>query len=1023
MFEWVIFVVLGIALILVFMTLFKQPTLQPLNSGGAFPSSKLNIKNTSQVTFTAISLSDSLGNDYNMTGVSIAPNQSVTVNLPSIPNNGSLQFYATAGADTLNVYLLNNNGISVVIPVGGSDASMIQFSASSGISTISYILTYDDNPTYKVDGTVLQNGAPFPKVLFIRNNSNSMVLTNSNNTNGTDPTLDIIPVTAFSISDSEQNPYVDLDVTKPLPTGVKAKSTIDITSQPVVLSLDNPIDNGQNLQIYIENSQSSYTIVLYNNNGKVVIIYPSDLDPTAFTIRTNKGDVKEPILEGVKEPCRNLSVKLPEEKHTSYTAVFNKPTLWRADQMDPPMTTLAIGTLRVGFVDGDPWQWAWIALKINESFGIAQYAAIDFNFVFPIAQTPGSVVPAPAVTTPGPWAAKYPIDPTHHIRISFDPNGGAWSNVGNQSTYNPRNVPSMNYGWMDAPLNTTFVYNNVTYTTPASFNQGGYTQGLGTTIVHEFGHAMGMEHEHQNPNGVPWNWDSAKLKAYFGGPPNNWTTEDINVQILNKLNSDTMNGSTFDMNSIMRYAMPASCIVNAANYPGVDQPSLRLSNCDKHWLKLNYPGRNEYTFCTPGATPPPGGGDIVGPAYDPSSPGPAPIIISNEAPVDCAVSSWSSWGSCSSQCGGGVQTQTRTITTQPVGTGALCPALVNFQTCNATACPYTLISYQPFALRQQWYANYGYCGETSFIASAMFYGMYMSQYDVRAYTSLSRTQSTEKDQVLLGEASELAAANLFKLNYERWSDTSITPKYTDNFLRWVNGHLTSNHPVISAVYEYAGLVSIPGGQPIYDHIITMTNVSLDASGNPTSVSFSDYGIITPGVGERVYNKTQSTPYLFTYDYPACRRNRVNATASSSEYSIVDASATTKIKNYGLALTGVNTTEANLVRIQLTSNVSNFETNPMAEKSETRPAPNSINLVIHLYNLQANSTYNLYRFKDPFLLPISNFNQFYNANSTNTNVVLDQIITTGPNPPMDTQLNRTIQSNEIALYRCVPSTAN
>ena len=56
-------------------------------------------------------------------------------------------------------------------------------------------------------------------------------------------------------------------------------------------------------------------------------------------------------------------------------------------------------------------------------------------------------------------------------------------------------------------------------------------------------------------------------------------------------------------------------------------------------------------------------------------------------PVDCAVSSWSNWSSCSASCGGGSQTQTRTVTTASSNGGALCPALTQTQSCNTQPCP------------------------------------------------------------------------------------------------------------------------------------------------------------------------------------------------------------------------------------------------------------------------------------------------------------------------------------------------
>ena len=56
-------------------------------------------------------------------------------------------------------------------------------------------------------------------------------------------------------------------------------------------------------------------------------------------------------------------------------------------------------------------------------------------------------------------------------------------------------------------------------------------------------------------------------------------------------------------------------------------------------------------------------------------------------PVDCVVSAWSAWSACSTSCGGGTQTQTRTVVTPASNGGAACPVLTNTQPCNTQACP------------------------------------------------------------------------------------------------------------------------------------------------------------------------------------------------------------------------------------------------------------------------------------------------------------------------------------------------
>ena len=55
-------------------------------------------------------------------------------------------------------------------------------------------------------------------------------------------------------------------------------------------------------------------------------------------------------------------------------------------------------------------------------------------------------------------------------------------------------------------------------------------------------------------------------------------------------------------------------------------------------------------------------------------------------PVDCAVSEWSNWGECSASCGGGSQTQTRTVVTPSENGGTECPVLTQNQSCNTQPC-------------------------------------------------------------------------------------------------------------------------------------------------------------------------------------------------------------------------------------------------------------------------------------------------------------------------------------------------
>jgi astacin (peptidase family M12A) len=122
--------------------------------------------------------------------------------------------------------------------------------------------------------------------------------------------------------------------------------------------------------------------------------------------------------------------------------------------------------------------------------------------------------------------------PDAEIRIAFDPNDGAWSNVGTDCRLVPLNQPTMNLGFMD-----------------------------GGTVAHEFGHAIGLGHEHQNPAGG-LQWNEEVVIRDLGGSPNFWTPDQVRFNVLEKYSTDQIKGTVFDPDSIMLYAFPASWTLN-----------------------------------------------------------------------------------------------------------------------------------------------------------------------------------------------------------------------------------------------------------------------------------------------------------------------------------------------------------------------------------------------------------------------------------------------------------------------------
>lgn len=73
------------------------------------------------------------------------------------------------------------------------------------------------------------------------------------------------------------------------------------------------------------------------------------------------------------------------------------------------------------------------------------------------------------------------------------------------------------------------------------------------TILHEFGHALGLAHEHQSPN-VKIRWDETVVRAEL--KKKGWSKTDIETNVLDRLDESRHHATPFDEDSIMLYYFP-----------------------------------------------------------------------------------------------------------------------------------------------------------------------------------------------------------------------------------------------------------------------------------------------------------------------------------------------------------------------------------------------------------------------------------------------------------------------------------
>lgn len=151
------------------------------------------------------------------------------------------------------------------------------------------------------------------------------------------------------------------------------------------------------------------------------------------------------------------------------------------------------------------------------------------------------------------------------IRISFGADGTSWSAVGTDALNNswfPHYQPTVNFGWLHDESDLV---------------------EWQRVVLHEFGHVLGAVHEHQSPAMAP-EWDYERVYTYFKGPPNYWTVEEIDENIIRKFSVGQVNASAFDPSSIMLYVFPKELLLNCST-----SNNTTLSNGDKEFIRAMYP--------------------------------------------------------------------------------------------------------------------------------------------------------------------------------------------------------------------------------------------------------------------------------------------------------------------------------------------------------------------------------------------------------------------------------------------------
>lgn len=162
---------------------------------------------------------------------------------------------------------------------------------------------------------------------------------------------------------------------------------------------------------------------------------------------------------------------------------------------------------------------------------------------------------------------------TEHIRVSFATPNTIWSAVGMQSVKDRKifkpDKPSMNLGF------------------PPSLKE----KKIRRAILHEFGHALGLEHEHQNPEGKCWpdEFDRKAVEEYLR-INRNWTPQDVeaNMEMLGKKGT-LVEHTAFDKQSVMIYGFPARFYKKQLSSPCFADEKEEISVEDRKLAARLYP--------------------------------------------------------------------------------------------------------------------------------------------------------------------------------------------------------------------------------------------------------------------------------------------------------------------------------------------------------------------------------------------------------------------------------------------------